>query len=36
MPSMTGREGRTNADRAHHSHNPHNHLGPTTPAYLVE
>ena len=25
-----------NANRAHHSHNPDNHLGPTTPASLVE
>jgi hypothetical protein len=33
---MTRHGGRTNANRAHHSHNPDNHLGPTTPASLVE
>jgi hypothetical protein len=33
---MTRQGGRTNANRAHHSHSPHNHFGPTTPAYLVE
>jgi hypothetical protein len=27
---MTRQGGRTNANRAHHSHSPHNHLGPTT------
>jgi hypothetical protein len=29
---MTSQGCRTNADRAHHSHNPHNHLRPTTPS----
>lgn len=33
---MTRHGGHTNANRAHHSHNPHNNLGLTTPASLVE
>ena len=33
---MTRHGGRTNANRAHHSHNPYNHLGSTNLGYLVE
>ncbi len=33
---MTRHGGRTNANRADHSHNPYNYLGPTTLTYVVE